>query len=161
MLAPTRDQLIAQLQDSQKQLTAVLSSVAHDQDWKPHPGEWSFRFVAAHLAIGEKECLWERVKQFASGMHPHFEYYDNSSRDFSHLDLTDSLREWDKTRAGIFEFIRALPEEKLAATAQHATYGTITLLDYLRIWLEHDQEHLRDLETVVQIYRQGDESADM
>lgn len=148
-----RDLILEQLASSQERLAALLSSIASDQDWRPAHDQWSFRFIAAHLAVGEHECLRERVRQFASGSTPVFDWYDNSNRDFSQSDLTDSLRAWAQTRGEIIDFIRSLPEEKLDATAQHKSYGTITLRDYLKIWLDHDEEHLRHLEQMMSAYK--------
>ena len=149
----TRDALVAQLTDSQQQLTALLSAVARDQDWRPAHDQWSFRFIAAHLAVGERECLLVRVQQFANEANPQFAWYDNSNRDFSHLDLTDALHLWAEARKEIIAFIRGLTEEKFATTAQHSSYGEITLLDYLKIWLEHDAEHLNNLQMMLMSYR--------
>lgn len=148
-----RDLYLEQLASFQQRLTALLASVAADQDWRPAHDQWSFRFIAAHLAVGERECLRERVRQFASGTTPQFEWYDNSNRDFSQADLTDSLRVWAQTRAEVIEFVRSLPGEKLEATADHQSYGTITLLDYLKVWVEHDEEHLRHLEQMMAAYK--------
>jgi hypothetical protein len=153
MPAETREQLIARLRISQEQCVTLLTSVAHDQDWQPAPDEWSFRYIAAHLATGEKECLAERLRQIATGTNPVFDMYLNSQNDFSGMDMQRTLQDWVATRQAICDYVRALPEESLLLTASHAAYGTITMLDYLRIWLEHDQEHLQDLEQKIAAYR--------
>jgi hypothetical protein len=147
------ESLIHDLQTMQEQLSNLLASVAYDQDWQARPDEWSFRYVAAHLAVCEKECLQERIRLIASGDNPHFEYYWNTGRDFSRLELTTSLQEWAATRLAIFDFVRALPEAIMGLTGTHRTFGQITVLDYLRIALEHDQEHLKDLDTMLVAYQ--------
>ncbi len=145
--------LIHELQSTQQQMTALLASVAHDQDWQISPDQWSFRYVAAHLATNARECVQERIRLIAAGDNPQFEYYWNTGRDFSQAELTNSLREWAATRQAIFDFVRALPEDKFMLTGTHQTFGQITVLDYLQIDLEHDQEHLRDLEAMLVAYR--------
>jgi hypothetical protein len=106
-LQPEREQLIADLQNAQSHFSTPLLSVAHDQDWQPDPENWSFRYVAAHMAACDKECLMARVLQIAAGENPQFEFYHNTGRDFSPFDLRDSVDQWAATRGEIIEFFRA------------------------------------------------------
>ena len=145
MKTKSRHEILAQLQASQEELSALLTSVAEQQDWKPAPEQWSFRFVAAHLAASEKECLQPRLKQMASGSQSHFDFYNNSETDFSRTDLRVSLLAWKETRQEISSFVQDLDEETLTYIAHHDSFGDISILDYLDIWLEHDREHLQDL----------------
>ena len=141
--------IIAQLKNSQSRLSACLIPVADDQDWRPRPGAWSFREIAAHLATAESECLQPRLKRIASGEHPHFELYLNTDRDFSGFYFCAALRDWANTRQAIFDFVRGLTVEQLTLTATHAFYGTLTVPGYLQAWLAHDQEHLDELERLL------------
>lgn len=149
MLADLREQLISQLETSQNELTALLSAVADHQDWQPGPAMWSFRYHAAHLATTEQEAYWERVSRIAAGEKPYLVWYANSDRDFSQLDLLNSLREWAASRRQIIDFVRTLPEDKLTLTGTHQTFGPITVLDVLRGMLDHDREHLQELKPYV------------
>ncbi len=148
-----KDQLIGDLVRMQRQVSAILLSVADDQDWQPDVERWSFRYVAAHMAACDKECLQTRITQIASAQNPHFEFYSNTGRDFSLLDLKDSLGEWALTRQAIVDFFRTLPDDKLSLTGDHATFGAITVPDYLRIGLDHDREHLQELEQMLAEYK--------
>ncbi|HAL61399.1 MAG TPA: hypothetical protein DCP08_03220 [Chloroflexi bacterium] len=149
MSEDTREQLISKLETSQRQLTALLNSVADNQDWQPSPDAWSFRYQAAHLATVEKEAYWDRVTRIAAGENPHFEPYFNTGRDFSQHELGNSLREWAVTRRKIIDFVRSLPQEKITLTGTHDTFGTITVLDVLQGMLDHDREHLGELTQLV------------
>jgi hypothetical protein len=153
-IQPLQD-LIRQLRESQQQLINLLISVADDQDWRPEPDQWSFRFIAAHLSASEKECLQVRVWQWAIGANPHFDFYDNSQRDFSGIDLREALQDWEQTRKEIHTYLESLPEEAMMYAADHVTYGKITLMGYLKVWLEHDQEHLEDLQRSLEIYKRS------
>jgi hypothetical protein len=146
-------QQIGKNQATQKQLTHLLRSLAADQDWQPDPGEWSIRFIAAHLATTEKECYQDRVVRIAAGENPCFESYFNTGRDFSKLELLDSLSEWTSTRREIIEFVSALPEEKLALTGTHAAFGVLTIQGVLKLMLDHDQEHIENLEKAISKHR--------
>jgi hypothetical protein len=153
MIEETTEQLISQVKSAQEQLSALLESVADDQDWQPDPGQWSFRYIAAHLATVDKECYRDRVVRIAAGENPYFESYFNTGRDFSQFDLRDSLHEWAVTRQEIVNLVRALPEEKWSFIGTHATFGKLTVLDVLRMMHDHDQEHIQDLHQVLGGYR--------
>jgi hypothetical protein len=151
MSSNTRDQLIKQVEASQQKLAALFESVADHQDWQPAPNMWSFRFHAAHMATTDREAYWDRVARIAAGEQPYFEWYFNTGRDFSQEDIRGSLRTWATIRQQIIDFVRALPEEKLALTGTHRTFGPITVLDVLQGMLAHDREHLEELKEYAQV----------
>jgi hypothetical protein len=150
MIDETKGQLIKNLKETQKQLGVLLASMTPNQDWQPNPEEWSFRYIAAHLATVDKECFKDRVVRIAAGENPHFEAYFNSGWDFSRLDLEDSLREWALTRKEIFDFVRVLPEAAWSLTGTHTTFGVITILSVLQTMHRHDQEHLQHLAQLIE-----------
>jgi len=147
------NQLIGEIQVTQEQFTSLLKSVAGDQDWQPAPGEWSFRFIAAHLATTEKECYQDRVVRIAAGENPYFEGYFNTGRDFGMFDLLDSLHAWAVTRQEIIDFVSNLSEQQFSLTGTHAAFGSVTVQRVLEQMLDHDQEHLQNLEKVLILYR--------
>jgi DinB superfamily len=146
--------LIHNLKDSRQQMSDLLLTVANDQDWRPDKENWSFRYIAAHMAACDKECLLVRIQQIVSGENPYFEYYSNTERDFGTLDLKRSLAEWDATRQEIINFFHSLSDEKLKLTGNHKTFGIITASDYLEIGLGHDREHLQELKQMLTEYNQ-------
>jgi len=149
----TTRQLIGEVRATQKHLTRWLKSVAVDQDWKSAPEEWSFRFVAAHLATVDKECYQDRVVRIAAGENPHFESYFNTGRDFGMFDLLDSLHAWEVTRREIIRFVSNLTEEQFSLVGTHTAFGMLTVQSVLKLMLDHDQEHIRDLEKAIGSYQ--------
>jgi hypothetical protein len=105
------------------------------------------------MATVEEECFLDRVERIAAGQSPQFEYYLNSDRDFSHHEIGKSIKRWIGVRQAILDFVRALPEKNLELTGFHDTYGEITVINSLEIMLEHDQEHLEHLKTMIHGYR--------
>lgn len=138
-------ELISSLEETTTEIAQLLESVADDQDRRPNDEHWSFREVAAHLEACQTECVLVRVRQIAAGAKPRFEFYDNDGWDFSDRDLRRSVREWRDSRARVFDFVRSLSPERLSRTGSHRTFGEITVLDYLKVDLDHDREHLADL----------------
>jgi len=151
-MGKTRTQLIGEVQTAQEQLTRLLKSVAVDQDWRPAPEEWSFRFIAAHLATVDKECYQDRVIRIAAGENPFFESYFNTDRDFGMFDLLDSLHAWAATRQEIIGFVSNMSEEQFSHIGTHASFGTLTVQSVLELMLDHDQEHIRDIEKAISRY---------
>lgn len=141
--------LIAALEERTSQIRHLLESVAGNQDARPIKEHWSFREVAAHLEACQTECVLVRIRQIAAGAKPVFEFYDNDGWDFSGRDLRDSLDQWVESRARVFDFVRSLSPERLARTGTHRTFGEITVADYLKVDLEHDDAHLTDLKAML------------
>lgn len=146
MIEETIEQLISKVKSTQQQISALLDSVADEQDLLPDSGEWSFRYIAAHLATVDEECYLYRVEHIAAGEKPFFESYFNTGRDFSQYDLRESLHQWADTRQKMIDYVHLLPEESLSLTGTHEAFGTITILDVFRMMLDHDREHLQHLE---------------
>ena len=104
------------------------------------------------MATVEKECHQARIVRLAAVESPHFKPYFNTDRDFSQLALKDSLQAWAITRREVFDFVDSLPEEKLSLSGTHATFGVITILDILQMMIDHDQEHLDELEALIELF---------
>jgi hypothetical protein len=145
----TRNDQINSVLVTQKQLIALLESVADIQDWQPNPQEWSFRYIAAHLATVDRDCYRDRIIRISAGENPNFLSYFNSGWDFSHCELVDSLHEWAITRQEMIDFVSALPEDTWQLTGNHSAFGTITVLDVFKMMHNHDNEHIDELRQMI------------
>jgi hypothetical protein len=154
MTAATIAELTAALQESAVELSSLLTSVADRQDFRPDKQHWSFREIAAHLEACQVECVLVRIRQIAANARPTFEFYDNDGWDFSDRDLRASVRAFNEGRNRVTEFARSIAPDRLSRTGQHRTFGEITVADYLRIDLDHDREHVKDLNEVIEGLRQ-------
>lgn len=141
-----RQQVIAELLQAQQQISELLTTVADQQEWRPAPKQWSFRQIAWHLATAERDCLLDRVQQIAAGRNPTFGIYLDTDAEFINRDLHLALEQWANARQTIVDFVAALPESALALTGYHPSFGRLTVLGYLQIFLEHDQRHFADLQ---------------
>lgn len=152
MIEETRWQLIRELRLTQQEVSRLLASMAHDQDWQREPAEWSFRLLAAHLAAVERECHSVRIRQIASGARPHFDGYTGSHPDWGNRELLDSLAEWTQARADLLTFVADLPIERLEIAGVHADVGDVTVLDLLEQLLEQDQGNARLVQQLINDY---------
>jgi len=141
--------LMAALDQRTSEIRELLESVASDQDARPINEHWSFREVAAHMEACQTECVLVRIRQIAAGAKPEFEFYNNEGWDFSDRHLRDSLNKWAESRARVFAFVRSLSPERLARTGTHRTFGEMTVADYLKVDLEHDDAHLADIKAML------------
>lgn len=141
-----RQQIIADLRTTQQQITDLLMTVANAQEWRPAPKQWSFRQIAWHLATAERDCLLVRIQQIASGSNPTFGIYLDTEAEFITRDLSLALEQWTDARQAVINFVNALPETALACTGYHPSFGRLTVLGYLQIFLDHDRRHFEDLQ---------------
>ncbi len=136
--------LLEQLESSQQLLVAMTQLIADDAP--DRVGAWTLRDIAAHLATTERECFEPRIRAMAAGDRPEFEYYSNDERDFDGVSLQEALKEWTETRARLIDYVRGLSEEERSRVGVHTKFGELTVDGYLRVALDHDQDHLRSLE---------------
>ncbi len=152
MTDKTRAQLIENLAASQQEVSRLLASTAAIQDWQREPAEWSFRYLAAHLAAVERERNLPRIRAIASGQQPHFHVYTESAVGFAHLDLNESLAAWKETRGDLLDFVAGLPDDAETRTGIHPAVGEITLLDALEELHEQDLGHARHIRQLIEDY---------
>ncbi len=136
--------LLEELKASQQLVVAMTQLVADDVPARV--GAWNLRDIAAHLAATEKECFEPRIRAMAAGQRPEFEWYSNDERDFDGITLQSALTEWTDTRNRLIDFVRGLNDEERSRVGVHTKFGEVTVDAYLRIALDHDQDHLRSLE---------------
>jgi DinB superfamily len=137
--------VLDELESSRRRISAALVRLSRSG---PHQrvGDWSPRDVAAHLAASERECFEPRIRAIAGGGQPRFDFYSNDDRDFSAIELDSALEEWAATRARLTNYVRSLSRAELANVGFHGEYGELTVPSYLAVAIDHDREHLRDLE---------------
>ena len=138
------DTLLEELKASQQLLVAMTQLIADDDPARV--GAWTLRDVAAHLAATETECFEPRIRAMAAGERPRFDYYSNDERDFDGVSLQAALNEWADTRNRLIDFVRSLSEEERSRVGVHTKFGELTVDGYLRVALDHDQDHLKSLE---------------
>ncbi|MGH7764484.1 MAG: DinB family protein [Candidatus Dormibacteraceae bacterium] len=137
------DRLLDELAASQSLVIGMTRLFADDDH---RVGAWTLRDIVAHLAASERECFAPRIRAMVAGEKPRFEWYSNDERDFDGLTLEAVLGDWTETRAGLIDFVGGVTAEARQRAGVHATYGEISVDDYLRIALEHDRDHLGALE---------------
>ncbi len=147
MSTEKQTQIVDALLASQAQLIEFFESV-DDPAWQLAPGQWSLRQIAWHLATVESACLLPRIQQIAAGTNPTFGIYLDTETEFNSRGLAFALEEWANARQAVVGFVNALPAAALTYTGNHPTFGRLTVLGYLQIFLDHDQRHLEELQAL-------------
>jgi hypothetical protein len=150
----TREEVLKELQRSQKQVVALLESMAPVQDWQPEPAEWSFRFLAAHLAAVEQTCHLPRLIRIASGETPMLGLYSNTAADYQKVDLHKSLKRWVASRHELIDFVKTLSPRQLTYIGIHESLGPMTVLELLHEILDQDQGNLRHVRQLIIAYQE-------
>ncbi len=150
----TREQLLQELQRSQTQVIKLLEAMAPIQDWQPEPAEWSFRFLAAHLATVERTCHLPRIMRIASGEIPTLGLYTNTAADYQKADLHKSLKRWVAARLELTDFVKSLSARQLTYIGIHESLGPMTVLDMLHEILDQDRGNLRHVRQLIVVYQE-------
>ncbi len=150
----TREQLLKELQRSQTQVVKLLEAMAPIQDWQPEPVEWSFRFIAAHLATIERTCHLPRLMRIASGETPTLTLYINTDANYQKTDLHKSLKRWVATRLELADFVNSLSAQQLSYIGIHESLGPVTVIDILHEILDQDQGNLRHIRQLIIAYQE-------
>ena len=141
---------ISLMEKTPQVLETMLGGVAPDVlRWKPTPDRWSISEVLSHLADCE-DCLSERVRRFVLEETPALKEYAPPAEGFSAGTPQEHLSRFASTRKELVQFLRTLPPDIGARTAQHSQLGLITLEQMLNEWASHDLGHIRQ---IAELYR--------
>jgi hypothetical protein len=118
-------------------------------DFKPGENKWGVRTIVCHLADTEV-VLAMRLRQIIAEDNPVLPAFDQDRwaerLDYSKRKLSQALDSFRRTRAENYELLKDLPEATFARVGQHSKRGAITLLDLLRIFAEHPEKHVHQIQ---------------
>lgn len=109
------------------------------------PDAWSVREVVAHLVRVEREVFQVRLAQVAREDVPRWEWVEPGAEP-GHASLATLIDRFARGRARTLDHLLTLHEEGWARTGIHATYGRLDVAALLGIAVEHDTDHLAELE---------------
>jgi hypothetical protein len=118
-------------------------------DFQPGENKWGVRTIVCHLADTEM-VLGMRLRQIIAEDNPTLPAIDQDlwaeRLDYSKRKLSQAIESFRRTRAENYELLKDLPEATFARTGQHSKRGAITLLDLLRIFAEHAEKHVQQIQ---------------
>jgi len=135
---------------------AITGASGAELDYAPEPGKWSIRQILCHLADSEIVGV-DRFRRVIAEDNPTIVAYDQEAwahnLDYSRRKISQALDTFRHIRAENYELLKELPEESFERTGIHSQRGPVTLLDLLRIYAAHAENHARQLKAVREAYK--------
>lgn len=127
---------------------AIHDIDAPELDFQAAPDQWSVRQIVAHLADAEAANV-VRLRQVISEDHPTLVPFDQNAwaerTDYRKRDPSQALETMRRLRADNYELLKDLPAETFSRTGHHLRRGDMSLLDMLRLFAEHAENHAKQI----------------
>jgi hypothetical protein len=135
---------------------AITGAAGPELDFKPAPNKWSVRQIVAHLADSEAVTV-ARLRSVISEENPTLIPYDQNAwaerTDYDKRKPSQALDTMRHLRADNYALLKDLPEETFARTATHTRRGKMNLLDLVRLFAEHAENHAMQIRNVRAEYK--------
>jgi hypothetical protein len=141
------------------ELVAVVTTGAAGQelDFSPAADRWTVRQIVGHLADSEIVTA-DRMRRVIAEENPTLLAMDEKAwaekLDYGRRRFSQMVETFRRIRGENYELLNGLPEEAFQRPGTHSERGQITLLDLLRIYTEHAENHSRQIRTVRDAYKQ-------
>ena len=125
----------------------VEAAASHlDPAASPVPGEWSARDITLHLAAVEVGVWHVRLDALATESFPEWPWVEPDRWPLPEGEHFDSaLTVFASHRAATLARLDALDEVGWNRRGRHATFGILDVAALMRIALDHDEEHVRQM----------------
>lgn len=130
---------------------AITGAAGPELDFKPGPDQWSVRQIVAHLADAEAANV-VRLRQVIAEDNPTLIPWDQNAwaerTDYAKRKPSQALDTMRQLRADNYQLLKDLPPEAYSRTGNHLKRGTMSLLDMLRLFAEHAENHATQIRGV-------------
>lgn len=135
-------------QGFEKLKTALQQYPRQIFDYKPSPEKWSIREIIIHLADSEVNG-YSRCRKIISEPGSDLMLWDQPSwadkLKYREQDMDNALDLFNYLRTQTYDLLKNLPGEIWANHAVHPERGKITLDDWLKIYSEHVDVHINQM----------------
>src|SRR5262245_15577129 len=130
--------------------------------WRPAPGKWSVHEIICHCADSETNGA-VRLRYVLAEKDPVLQAYDQDAWarvfDYHSRPLPPALAVVEAVRAHTAALLRTLPEEAWARAGRHSESGAYSTETWLRIYSDHLEGHVRQIERNLEAWRAGSATA--
>ncbi len=152
-----RDRLIEQYATAPARLRAAVGVVPEEaRKWRPADAGFSVHEVVVHCADSETNAA-ARIRYLAAEAEPVILGYDPANWatrfDYENHPLEPALATVEAVRANTAALVRRLPDGVWTKAATHSESGRYTGEDWLRIYSEHVEEHIAQIQRVAGEWR--------
>lgn len=118
---------------------------------------WTPVIILGHLVDVDQEVWLARFRLMVEAMHkaesaPQLEWWEpdpvRTAEKYSVFSLAQIRQDLIASREGMVSYLRALPSTERLASADHRTFGKITIESMLQVILDHDAEHRQSFESM-------------
>jgi hypothetical protein len=154
-----RERRIEQYASAPARLREALAGVPGEaMKWRPEASEFSVHEVVCHCADSETNA-YSRIRYLLTEEKPVIVGYDPDTwaRAFHYDDhpLDAALATVDAVRGNTAPILRRLPEDAWAREGTHSESGRYTAEDWLRIYSEHLEEHIDQINRAAEAWRRS------
>ena len=147
----TRHKLLETLGTTPDRLESLAHSLSTAQlARRPKKGEWSMAEILNHLLVGEREVIFPRLQRMLLETAPKFPSSATNRTGFAAepaaRDVNEELAAFRQVRRQTVAFLKSLGEADWQHIGTSPTRGTLTIEAYTRYLVDHDLEHLSQLE---------------
>jgi len=137
---------------------ATTGAAGSELDFQPGEGKWSVRQIVCHLADYEMIAA-VRFRQMLAEDNPALPGANQDAwatqLDYSKRKVSQALETFRRVRIDNYELLKDLPEEAFNRTGNHSKRGVITLRDMLRIFAEHPEKHVGQIQRTRAAYKEN------
>lgn len=145
--------LIEALTATPGRLEAIARGAADDALDRAAPGQWSARTILAHLRDDEFMVARLRLERMLVEDNPTLTPFDErawaASRWTGRDALPDLLSDFRAQRDASLLILRRLQRDDWRRTGIQPEYGRFDIHRWVEHWLEHDENHLAQLQTTL------------
>jgi hypothetical protein len=109
------------------------------------PDGWSERQIVAHLVGVDREVFQVRLRDLAGTTEPQWSWVEPGA-DPGHASLAVLVRRFAAIREAMIAHLATLDEAGWARSGVHAVYGRLDVAALLGIAVDHDTDHIAELE---------------
>jgi hypothetical protein len=135
---------------------ATTGAAGPELDFKPD-GKWSVRQIVCHLADTEAIGVM-RFRQLIAEENPTMPGWDQEAwatrLDSDKRKISQALEIFRILRAANYELLKDQPEAVFERSGTHTKRGVLTLMQMLRMYAEHVENHVRQLQASRAAYRE-------
>ncbi len=151
-----RTRRIEQYASAPERLREALASVpAEAMKWRPALGEFSVHEIVCHCADSETNA-YSRIRYLLTAEKPVIVGYDPDkwAREFDYAShpLEAAFATVEAVRGNTAPILRRLPDEAWMKEGSHTESGRYTAADWLRIYSEHLEEHIEQINRTVEAW---------
>lgn len=153
MTAEEFQALVHSLEEMPGKVQRLVANLGEGEKvWKPRGDEFSATENVCHLRDIEEEGYSVRIRRLMEETEPFLNDLDGarlaSERDYNSQNMHEALDRFARARNGNVSAVRFLTPDGLNRRGMFEGTGTVTLGRLLVMMREHDEAHIKELETL-------------